>query len=663
MISLSQIKGVGPKTLLKLHQNDLTTARRLVLRAPNRYAVFRIDAPSYYESNVAYTLEGELLEDAKVAYLTRNLNKLTVKTRFPQGDASVVIFNRAFLKTSFRKGARIVATGRFPERLSVFTASDACLRQSFHEGIQPVYGLEGISDSAFAKIVKETLRLETPDETLPLSQIQTEGIAPMERYLSILHEPSNQSDIDLASRRTKYEEALAFGVDVALRKRQMEQITRLRAKIPMDPVRRFIATLPFELTDEQKTAVNDIYRDLQSPHPMNRLLQGDVGSGKTMVALIACFGVLLNGEQVAFMAPTEVLARQHHQLFSKILSPFGVRSLYLSGSVRGEARETVLQAMTEGPSLIVGTHALFQETVAFSRLGLIVIDEQHRFGVEQRQELRKKALLPDRLFLSATPIPRTLAIALFADLEVSTIRSLPKGRRPIRTEAWTFEAIPQILKRLKARLAEGRQAYVVVPTIGLHKSSEWASVLETAAWLETEWTKERVGFLHGKMAGEDKIAVLEQFSAGRLDILVSTTVIEVGVDVPNAAVMVILHAERFGLSQLHQIRGRIGRGGHEAECFLVSDALYVEPERFRILVERADGFRIAEEDLRLRGPGDVLGTDQSGLPPFRVLNFVEDRVLLESAILDAKRIVASHDPGAQRYLEDRKSFSAEYRNG
>lgn len=662
MISLSQIKGVGPKTLLKLHQNDLTTARRLVLRAPNRYAVFRIDAPSRNEIDITYTLEGELLEDSKVAYLSRSLNKLTVKTRFSHGDATVAIYNRAFLKPAFRKGARIVATGRFQANRFVFTASDACLRQSFKEGIQPVYGLEGLNDSAFAKIVKETLRFETPDETLPLSLIQTESIAPMERYLSILHEPSNQSDIDQASRRTKYEEALAFGVEVALRKRQAEQITRLRAKIPMDPVRRFIASLPFELTDEQKTAVNEIYSDLQSSRPMNRLLQGDVGSGKTMVALIACFGVLVDGEQVAFMAPTEVLARQHHQLFAKLLSPFGFQALYLSGSVRGEARETVLQAMKEGPSLIVGTHALFQETVTFTRLGLIVIDEQHRFGVAQRQELREKAHLPDRLYLSATPIPRTLAIALFAEMDVSTIRSLPKGRRPVRTEAWTFEAIPPILKRLKSRLAEGRQAYVVVPTIGRNKSSEWAGVLETAAWLEGEWTKDRVGFLHGKMAGEEKFAVLEQFSAGRLDILVSTTVIEVGVDVPNAAVMVILHAERFGLSQLHQIRGRIGRGNHDAECFLVSDALYVEPDRFRILVESSDGFRIAEEDLRLRGPGDVLGTDQSGLPPFRVLNFIEDRELLESAFLDAKRIVASHDPDARRYLELWKSSSAEHRN-
>jgi ATP-dependent DNA helicase RecG len=659
MISLSQIKGVGPQTLLKLHQNELTTARRLVLRAPNRYAVFRIDAPTRPLPDVVLTLEGELLEDARVAYLSKQLNKLTVKTRFVFGDATVVMFNRAFLKTAFRKGVRIVATGRFQEKLSVFTASDACLQASFREGIQPVYGLEGITDHVFAKLVKEALRLETPTETLPLSLIRTAGIVPMDEYLTILHEPSSQTDIDKALRRTKYEELLAFGIEVAMRKRQSETLTRSRPKIPMDPVRRFIASLPFELTDEQKEAVNEIYRDIQSPRPMNRLLQGDVGSGKTMVALIACFGVLLCGEQVAFMAPTEVLARQHHQLFSKLLSPYGFSVLYLSGTVRGEARETVLRVLKEGPSLLVGTHALFQETVAFSRLGLIVVDEQHRFGVAQRQELRKKALLPDRLFLSATPIPRTLAIALFAEMDVSTIRSLPKGRRPVSTKAVTFAQLPPILKRMKARLSEGRQAYVVVPTIGLNGSSDFANVRDTAAWLETEWPKDKVGFLHGKMAGEDKIAILESFSSGRLDILVSTTVVEVGVDVPNAAVMVILHAERFGLSQLHQIRGRIGRGGHDGECYLVSDVLYAEPERFRILVETRDGFEIAEEDLKLRGPGDMLGIDQSGLPPFRAANFIEDRDLLHQAIEDAKRIAASNDPAARRYLEFRKSFRAD----
>jgi ATP-dependent DNA helicase RecG len=655
MLALSQIKGVGPQMLLKLHQNDLTTARRLVLRAPIRYAVFHIDDPMRLTFDTTCTLEGELCEDAKVSYLHRNLDKLSVKIRFADRETTLVLFNRAFLRTAFRKGVRIVATGRLTERPNVFTASDACLRTSFQEGIRPVYGLKDISDKVFLKLVKEALKLEVPEETLPLALIETTGILPMRDYLSILHEPANETAIELALRRTKYEELLRFGFDVVLRKRAWETLIRERAKIPMEPVRSFIASLPFELTEEQKHAVNEIYRDLQSKRPMNRLLQGDVGSGKTIVALIAGFGVLTAGEQVAFMAPTEVLAKQHHRLFSALLSPFGFSTHYLSGSVRGEARDQVLEALKQGPSLVVGTHALFQESVAFSRLGLIVIDEQHRFGVAQRQELRSKAASPDRLYLSATPIPRTLAIALFADMDVSTIKTLPQGRKPVVTQASTFEAVPAIVASLKTRLREGRQAYVIVPTIGLSKTSEWAGVLETARWLETEWSKDKVAFLHGKMPSEEKTAVLERFAKGQIDILVSTTVIEVGVDVPNASVMIVLHADRFGLSQLHQIRGRIGRGGFAGECYLVSDTLYTEPDRFRILIESRDGFAIAEEDLRLRGPGDFLGTDQSGLPPFRTANFVTDRDLLASAFDDAKRILDAADPQARRYVESRKN--------
>lgn len=662
MQSLSDILGVGPQMLLHLHQNQITTAHRLVLRAPIRYAVFRIDRPEHVLPETNCTLEGSLLEDAKTAYLRQNFSKLSVRVRFGPVEATLVLFNRPYLKTAFRTGVCVVATGRFDPRFKTFTASDACLKTSFREGIVPIYGLDGISDKVFLKIVLEAKKTFNPEETLPLALIQTPGIAPIDRYLSVLHEPKSPSDIDLALRRTKYEELLAFGFEVLSRKKRWETLDRKRPKISIIEVRKFLSTLPFELTDEQKAAVNDIYRDFASPRPMNRLLQGDVGSGKTMVALLACFGVLSVGEQAAFMAPTEVLAKQHHQLFSKLLTPFGFPVLYLSGAIRGDARKAVFSTLNQGPALVVGTHALFQESVTFSKLGLIVIDEQHRFGVRQRQELAKKAVLPDRLYLSATPIPRTLAIALFADMDVSTIRTLPKGRRPVHTYSSTFEGIPNIVESLKKRLREGRQAYCIVPVIGLSGSSEWSSVLETARWLETEWTEGTVGFLHGKMQSDEKIAVLERFANHSIDLLVSTTVVEVGVDVPNASVMIVLHADRFGLSQLHQIRGRIGRGEHDGECYLVSDLLEEQPDRFQILLESRDGFRIAEEDLRQRGPGDFLGTDQSGLPPFRAANFIEDRELLEAAFDDARRIASSDDPQALRYRDSRKSSTESLAN-
>jgi ATP-dependent DNA helicase RecG len=649
---LSDLKGVGPAVLLKLHQSGIETVEQLVRTTPVRYAVFRMDAYSDVVLGKDVTLLGIVVEDAKVAYLSRSLTKLTVKVEFSLHPATVTMFNREFLRSTLRPGVEIVATGKFETKLTQFTASQMVTKASFQEGILPEYGLENIGDKAFRKLLREARRQIQISESLPLELLQTEGIADIDNYLRCLHEPKQEADIELAKRRAKYEELLRYGLRIQVLKERNAKIIKRRQPIPIPLVQQLIATLPFTLTDDQKACVNDIYRDLKRPQPMNRLLQGDVGSGKTMVALIAAFGVLSIGKQVAFMAPTEVLARQHWQLFTRLLAPFPFEVVYLSAAVKGSERQLAYEQLASRPVFVVGTHALFQEAVAFDHLGMVIIDEQHRFGVEQRRMLREKGIHPDLLFLSATPIPRTLAITLFAEMDVSIIKAMPQGRRPIATRVLPFEQLPSVLEHLKKRLEEGRQAYVIAPVIHDSSKSELTSVEQAKTWLEAELgVTVKIALLHGKLSNEAKVAILNRFAANEVHCLVATTVVEVGVDVPNAAVMIILNAERFGLSQLHQLRGRIGRGAYDSECFIITDHVLTESERFQILEQTQDGFLISEEDLRLRGPGELFGSEQTGVPRFKMANFVTDRELLLQAFQDAKFLFASPDPRSKALTE------------
>ncbi|MCK7487197.1 MAG: ATP-dependent DNA helicase RecG [Bacillus subtilis] len=649
---LSELKGVGPALLLKLHQAGIETVEQLVRTTPVRYAVFRINSVSDIALNQEITLLGVVVEAAKVAYLSRSLTKLTVKVDFSNHPATITLFNREFLKATLRPGVEIVATGKFESKLTQFTAAQLVTKKAFQEGILPEYGLPEIGDKTLRKIISEARKHVRPEETLPLELIQTEGIVDITTYLRCLHEPVHEADIELAKRRIKYEELLRYGLRIRILKERNAGIVKRRTPMAISLVQTFIQTLPFTLTDDQKACVNDIYRDFKRGQPMNRLLQGDVGSGKTMVALIAAFGVLASGKQVAFMAPTEVLARQHWQLFSRLLAPLQHRVVFLSASVQGEKRQEIFSALSNHPVLVVGTHALFQEAVAFDKLGLVIIDEQHRFGVEQRRMLREKGIHPDLLFLSATPIPRTLAITIFAEMDVSIIKALPQGRRPIQTHVVAFEQLPEVLQRLKKRIAEGRQAYVIAPIIQESSSSDVASVQLANTWLESELgNAASIAILHGKLSNENKVAILNRFANNEIACLVATTVVEVGVDVPNAAVMVVLNAERFGLSQLHQLRGRIGRGGYDSECYIVTDCASTDRERFHILEQTQDGFMISEEDLRLRGPGELFGSEQTGVPRFKMANFVTDRELLEHAFLDASTIFAANDARSQAWKE------------
>jgi len=416
-------------------------------------------------------------------------------------------------------------------------------------------------------------------------------------------------------------------------------------------LKNFLGTLPFELTRAQARALQEVLRDLGERHPMQRLLQGDVGSGKTVVAAIACLAAVDSGAQAAVMAPTEILSEQHWRKFNEWLAPLGVRLGYLRGGMKKAEKSEALKAR-----VLIGTHALIQEDVAFSRLGLVVVDEQHRFGVEQRLALRKKAtasaaaLVPHQLMMSATPIPRTLAMTYFADLDVSTIDELPPGRQPVKTRTFSADKRPEVLKRIRDACAEGQQAYWVCPVIEESKAGLGTAV-ETYEKVKAELRPLEVALLHGRMAPAEKAAVMQAFAQNRVKVLVATTVIEVGVDVPNASLMVIESAERFGLSQLHQLRGRVGRGARDSVCILLYGELAGHArERLKVIFETSDGFEIARRDLELRGPGEFLGERQSGVPLLRFADLERDQDLVQAAVRAAPELIRDDSAAARAHV-------------
>ncbi len=513
------------------------------------------------------------------------------------------------------------------------------------------------------KLVLEALDEVSLQEILPRSFLQRFDLPEIADAVRSLHRPA--PDADTASlmertspqwRRIKFDELLAQ--QLSLRMAYRARRARSAFALPSDGalLKRFLGKLPFRLTRAQRRAMAEVLGDLAAPHPMQRLLQGDVGSGKTIVAAIACLAAVDAGCQAAVMAPTEILAEQNLRKFSEWLAPLGVRIAWLHGGLSQTERKRVAKTLAQPePAVAIGTHALFQKKVEFARLALAVVDEQHRFGVQQRLALRKKgdvAAMPHQLMMSATPIPRTLSMAYFADLDVSTINELPPGRRAVRTKIFSEERRTNVLARIRTACAEGQQAYWVCPVIEEAKDANLQTAIETHALLKMELKGLAVGLLHGRLPAPEKGQVMQDFIDKKIQILVATTVIEVGVDVPNASLMVIEHAERFGLAQLHQLRGRIGRGARESVCIL----LFAEPlseaarARLKVIYEMTDGFRIAEEDLRQRGPGEYLGARQSGDALLRYADLDKDRPLVQEAIEAAAALLEQDPPAARRHV-------------
>jgi len=531
--------------------------------------------------------------------------------------------------------------------------------------LTPIYPTTaGLSQVLLRKLVLEALAQAELVETLPPALLRRHSLQGIAESVRLLHRPPPDADTNAlmerthpAWRRVKFDELLAqqLSMRMAYRARRGREAPALPANGAL--LKRFLAKLPFRLTRAQRRVMAEILKDVAQPHPMQRLLQGDVGSGKTIVAAIACLAAVDAGRQAAVMAPTEILAEQHYRKFSDWLAPLGVRIAWLHGGLSAPQKKAALKALASGEAQIgVGTHALFQDASAFARLALAVVDEQHRFGVRQRLALRRKGqarTAPHQLMMSATPIPRTLSMSYFADLDVSVIDEMPPGRRPVATKLVSDARRGEVLARVREACAGGQQAYWVCPVIEESKDGDLQTAIDTHAALSAELKGLNVGLVHGRLPAAEKAAVMAAFSAGRIHLLVATTVIEVGVDVPNASLMVIEHAERFGLAQLHQLRGRIGRGSVESACIL----LYASPlsqaarARLKVVYENADGFEIARQDLELRGPGEYLGEAQSGAPLLRFADLAQDEPLVVAARDAAESLLDADPVGAERHVE------------
>lgn len=532
--------------------------------------------------------------------------------------------------------------------------------------LQPVYSLSGELTQRWLRTIIERLLKQYSGaiaETLPEQLLDKYHLISRREAIQHMHLPAEASMSKQARRRLAYEELFMF----QLKLQAMRTLTRRAAdgvahRIADDEIAHFMRSLPFQLTDSQREVLREIIADLRSPYCMNRLLQGDVGSGKTVVAAAALFAVVRSGAQGALMVPTEIVAEQHTESLHQLLTPFGIKVEMLTGGMKERQRRSVLAALQSGEiDIIIGTHALIQEGVHFHRLGLVVIDEQHRFGVNQRSILRRKGINPDVLTMTATPIPRTLAMTVFGDMDVSTLRELPQGRKPIVTYWVRYNMWERTLRFAEKEMRAGRQAYVICPLIEQSEHLDVQNAIDLYEELRDFYSDISVGLLHGRQSAEEKETVMRAFSANELQMLVSTTVVEVGVNVPNASVMIVYDAERFGLSQLHQLRGRVGRGHHQSYCILIAEPQSeVGKQRMQVMTETNDGFEIAQRDLELRGPGDFFGTKQSGLPEFRIADLATDFAILEAARDDAAQLIAEPDFWtAELYLPLRQMLQRE----
>jgi ATP-dependent DNA helicase RecG len=598
------------------------------------------------------------------------------------GSLSAVYFQSGpWLKAKFPIGRQLVVSGELRASLrgweiphpEVEPADDVDSSPIHFNRIVPVYpGFERHEQRALRELVFKVAErfADTIEEPLPDALRQKVGLWPLSQALKTLHFPAPAVPMaSLEGRRSEAHQRLAFDelfflqLGLALRRKGVKVQPGIRFDVLGDTQERAVRLLPFTLTGAQRRVVSEVMSDMGRAEPMNRLVQGDVGSGKTAVAIVAAAVAHLNGYQVAVMAPTEILAEQHHQNFSRILAPLGIDVALVTGSGGAAEKRRQREALKEGRAAVaVGTHALIEDSVEFHRLGFVVIDEQHRFGVMQRHRLMAKGVRPDVLVMTATPIPRTLAMTLYGDLDVSVIDELPPGRTPIETVVFNEKQRLRAYERVRTELAKGHQAYVVYPLVEESEKVDLADATQGAAALSAVFPDAKIGLLHGRMKPDEKDAVMRAFRQKAFDLLVSTTVIEVGVDVPNASVMVIEHAERFGLSQLHQLRGRVGRGAAQSHCLLMASYALSEEGRERLGVMEAstDGFVIAEKDLELRGPGEFLGTRQSGLPELAVADLARDQPLLAMAQAEARKIVdddptleQGENPKLAKALEER----------
>ncbi len=647
MISVEKVKGVGSRTSMLLKKLNINTVDDLVTHYPYRYEFIK-------RSNLKEKCEDDkVIIDGKVEMipilvrLKGNLNKMNFRLATSTKEiVGVSIFNRAYLKNQLLVGTNITVFGKYEKNKNVILASE--IRMGLlpkGEKIEAVYhGTVGLNSKAISSFINTALMEYGNDleDYIPKYLLEKYNFLNKKTALNIIHNPSTKEKLKEASIRLKYEELFVYMAKINYLKLKNKNIKDgIEKDFDKEKLDKVIKSLPYELTVDQKIVLNEILEDLTSKRRMNRLLQGDVGSGKTIISIIAMVANYLSGYQSALMVPTEILATQHYETMKEILKDLNVNIALLTGSLPKKEKDFIHEELKLGKiDMVVGTHALIQEEVVYKNLGLVITDEQHRFGVLQRTSLQNKGIMPDVLYMSATPIPRTYALTLYGDMDISTIRTLPKGRKPIKTYLKSYSEIKDVLKMMYEELLKNHQIYVIAPLIEESETLDLTTVNELKDKMNLAFgEKYNVGIIHGKLKQTEKDKIMDDFVKNKVQILISTTVIEVGVNVLNTTMMVIFDANRFGLSTLHQLRGRVGRSALESSCILISD---YDSERLNVMTTTNDGFEISEEDFKIRGHGDLFGTKQSGDMTFKIADIKEDYKILLQAKKDSMEFLLNN---------------------
>lgn len=656
---IKYVKGIGPKRANKLNKLGIFTVSDLVYYFPRQYEdrnnlkkIFELED----EEKVTIRV---IVNSIETSNIRKGLVITKIGVRDETGFARLVFFNQEYISSTLKKGDTILVFGKVKKNSHGVELSSCEIEQMTNNpkntcGIMPIYSLTyGLTNKELTNIIKTVFNNEQIKikEYLPKRIIEKYKLCSIDYAVKNLHAPSSKDSLKIALYRLVFEEFLMLQLGLFLFKNGVTEKSGIFFEKKQN-LKQVLNSLPFNLTNAQNRALNEILNDMNSNKVMNRLVQGDVGSGKTVVALLSLANCVLNGYQGALMAPTEILAEQHYLSLNETLSQFGMKIGLLVGSLTKKQKEITLEKVKNNEiDILIGTHALIEDKVEFNNLGIVITDEQHRFGVRQRNKLSEKGYNPDILVMTATPIPRTLALILYGDLDISIIDELPPGRQPIETLAVYKDKRDRAYNSLvRSEVEKGRQVYIVCPLVEESESIEAKAAVDLVEELKSEYFADlRLGLLHGKMKPSEKDDIMKKFKNRELDILVSTTVIEVGVNVPNATLMIIENAERFGLAQLHQLRGRVGRGSHKSYCILIySSKSEVCSQRMGIMEETTDGFKISEKDLEIRGPGEFFGTRQHGLPELKVANIFKHMKILKVAQQEARYIVGE-DPKLVNY--------------
>lgn len=642
-MNISELKNVGPKKASALEKLGLYTIQDLISYYPFRYDVIKRSDISILSQDDKVIIDGTIESNPTIYFFNKKMNKMTFKINTGKYLINVSIFNRGYLKSKIIINNIVTIIGKYDKMHNLIVANDIKFSPLEDEPrIEPIYHSSNlITSNQIKELINDAINLKIKTaEYIPEYLKLKYKLINKDIAIKQIHNPKTTYELNQALAYLKYEELFLFMLKMNSLKLSRKKQVGLKRTIDTKSVKKFINDLPFNLTIDQEKCVNDILSDITNPIRMNRLIQGDVGSGKTMVAIIALYINYLSGYQGVMMAPTEVLANQHYLNISKLLNKYGMKVDLLTGSMKLKEKKDIYNRLADGNiDILIGTHALFSEGVTYNNLGLVITDEQHRFGVNQRSNLKNKGVTPDVLYLSATPIPRTYALTIYGDMDVSNIKTLPNGRKEIKTLLMNSKQIKSVLEMMYNELKNKHQIYVIAPLVEESDKINLENVDELYNKMNSAFGKVcKIGIMHGKMDKDDKEDVMQKFKDGEISILVSTTVIEVGVDVKNATMIVIFDAFRFGLSQLHQLRGRVGRNSFDSYCILISDK---DSARLDIMTKTLDGFKISEEDFKIRGSGDLFGVRQSGDMSFKVANLKEDFNILLKAKDDSLELLSS----------------------